>query len=281
MKKTPILFSILTIFIFSSCTTYRYIYAPATPNIPYFTEKGDSKAAAYYAGASGDGNVTNRADGLDIHGAYAITNHWMITTSFFTRSERDQEYSNQTSDLNIYYKRNIIEVGGGYFAALNEKKSITINLLVSAGSGKFKINEKGLDPGSTYNRFYDVNVFKYYLQPSINFRPLKNFSFAFYVKPTFVRYGKFNTDYTSDEFKDYGFQDIYNKTLSFFELGYDLKFSIPGATWLSIEAAATVISKDYIYGTPLISRGGNGAIGLNVNFGKMQKKKKVVEEPLE
>lgn len=281
MKKTPILFSILTIFIFSSCNTYRYIYAPATPNIPYFTKKGDSKAAAYYAGAGGDGNVANRADGLDIQGAYAINNHWMIATSYFTRNEKDIDYNSQSGEQAIYYKRNIIELGGGYFTALNEKKSITINLLVSAGSGKFTINERGTDPGSTYNRFYDVKVFKYFLQPSINFRPAKNFSFALYIKPTFVRYGKFNTDYTADEFKDYGFQDIYNKTLSFFELGYDLKYSIPGATWLSIEAAMSGISRDYIYGTPLISRSGNAAIGLNANFAKMHKKKKVPEEPLE
>ena len=281
MKKTPILFSILTIFIFSSCTTYRYIYAPATPNIPYFTEKGDSKAAAYYGGAGGDNGNSNRADGFDIQGAYAITDHWMITTSYFNRNERDKEYSNQIHDLNIFYKRNIIEVGGGYFAVLNEKKTITINLLAGAGSGKFTINEKGTDQGSTYNRFYDVNVFKYYLQPSINFRPLKNFSFAFYVKPTFVRYGKFNTDYTSDEFKDYGFQGIYNRTLSFFELGYDLKFTIPGVPWLSIEHTVSGISRDITYGYPLISHSGNIAIGLNVNFAKIAKKKKVAEEPLE
>ncbi|MEP7080204.1 MAG: hypothetical protein ABI784_05725 [Ginsengibacter sp.] len=273
MKLTTFLYPIFIIFIFSSCTRYRYIYAPATPNIPYFTEKGDSKAAAYYAGAGGNGNVTSRADGIDIQGAYAIANHWMIATSYFNRNEKNIDYNNQPGEQAIYYKRNIIEMGGGYFNALNEKKSITINLLVSAGSGKFTIKEKGTDPGSTFNRFYDVNVFKYYLQPSINFRPEKNFSFAFYIKPTFVRYGKFNTDYTADEFKSYGFQDIYNKTLSFFELGYDLKFSIPGATWLSIEAAVSGVSKNYIYGTPLISRGGNGAIGLTVNFGKMEKKK--------
>lgn len=281
MKKTPSLFLVLTIFIFSSCTTYRYIYAPATPNIPYFTEKGDSKVGAYYAGAGGDGNVNSRADGYDIQGAYAITNHWMITTSYFNRNERDKEYSNQINDLNIFYKRNIIEVGGGYFAVLNEKKTITINLLAGAGSGKFTINEKGTAPGSIYNRFYDVNVFKYYLQPSINFRPLKNFSFAFYIKPTFVRYGKFKTDYTSDEFKDYGFQGIYNRTLSFFELGYDLKYSIPGATWLSIEVAVSGVTRDATYGYPLISRGGNGAIGLNVNFAKITKKNKAKEEALE
>ncbi|MEO6870293.1 MAG: hypothetical protein ABI168_11645 [Ginsengibacter sp.] len=278
MKMTLILISIITIFIFSSCTTYRYIYAPATPNITYFTEKGDSKVGAYYAGAGGDGNVNSRADGYDIQGAYAITDHWMVATSYFNRNEKDKEYDNQTGEQNIYYKRNIIELGGGYFTALNEKKTITINLLASAGSGKFTINEKGTDPGSTYNRFYDVKVFKYYFQPSINFRPAKNFSFAFFIKPTFVRYGKFNTDYTADEFKNYGFQDIYNKTLSFFELGYDLKFSIPGATWLSIEAAMSGISRDYIYGTPLISRSGNAAIGLNVNFAKIPKKNKGKEE---
>lgn len=276
----PILFLII-IFISSSCNTYRYIYAPATPNIPFFTEKGDSKAAAYYAGAGGDGNVASKADGLDLLGAYGITNHWMLTTSYFYRNEMDIDYNSQSGDQNIYYKRNIIELGGGYFTALNEKKSATINLLAGAGTGKFTINERGTDPGSLYNRFYNVKVFKYYLQPSINFRPTKNFSFAFYLKPTFVRYGKYDTDYTSDEFKEYGFQAIYNRTLSFFELGYDIKFTIPGLPWLSIETTASGISRNYIYDSPLIPRSGNAAIGLNVNFSKMGKKKKDEGKSLE
>lgn len=259
----------------SSCTTKRYIYAPSTPNIPYFNQEGDSKAAAFYSTA-GNGDLERRkSDGLDLEGAYALSDHWAVTTSFFYRKERDRETGRSIFDSSIVnYKRKIFEVGGGYFIPFNPKKTITMNVYGGVGLGKFLMNENGTKTGSPYDRFYNVNVLKWYVQPSLNFMPGKYFRFALYFKPTFVRYGEYTSDYLPEEFEYFGFQKIHRQVINFFEMGYDLQLGIPKVPWLFIEHSVSVVRKDYIRVSPLVSRFGNISVGLNVNFGKMQEAKK-------
>ncbi|MEO6869678.1 MAG: hypothetical protein ABI168_08540, partial [Ginsengibacter sp.] len=132
-----------------------------------------------------------------------------------------------------------------------------------------------------YSRFYNVNVVKYYIQPSIHFMPGKFFRFAFYIKPTFVHYGRFSTNYLKDEYEYFNFDRLYRSTLTFMEIGYDLQIGIPGVPWLFIEHSVSGVSRQVAQNSHLLSRGGNVSIGLNINFAKIPKKKRVKEEPLE
>lgn len=274
MKLIPFVYFIVAIIILSSCTTNRYIYAPSAPNIPYFNQKGDSKAAAFYSG-SGTESFNRRSDGFDLQGAYALSDHWALTTSWFYRKETDRDTRISIFDSSmINYKRKIIETGGGYFISINPKKTITLNVYGGVGVGKFLMSESGKKSGLSYDRFYNVNVLKWYVQPSLNFMPGKYFRFAFYFKPTFVRYGRYTSDYLPDEYTYFGFQKIHKRMISFSEMGYDLQLGIPKVPWIFIEhSVAFAAIKTYnIANTQLVSRGSNVSIGLNVNFGKMKKK---------
>ena len=99
-----------------SCTTYRYIYTASPPDIPLFKEKSESKVTAYYSG-NRSGNLTNKyAHGFDLHGAYALSNHWAVTASYLFRREKDY-YTTLNSifdSSDVRYKRNILDAGVGY-----------------------------------------------------------------------------------------------------------------------------------------------------------------------
>src|SRR5664279_417084 len=94
---------------FTSCNTYRYIYSVSPPNNPYFTEKGESKLTAYYSSAGNDRLTKEYAHGVDLQGAYAISNHWAITTGYFNRREKDNYFGsyNLFDSSVVRYKRNL------------------------------------------------------------------------------------------------------------------------------------------------------------------------------
>lgn len=276
MKKLSFILPLVIIILFSSCITRRYIYAPSAPNITYFNEKGDSKIAAFYSGSGGEAgsNSYRKSNGFDIQGAYAISDNWAFTASWFYRKEKDSEAGGSMFEASkIDYKRSMIELGAGYFVPFNQKKTIAFNIYSGLGTGKFSMNENGTKSGSGYDRFYDVNVIKWYLQPSINFMPGKYFRASFYFKPTLVRYGSYKSDYLPDEYTYFGFDNINNHVLRFFEMGYDLQLGIPKVPWLFIEHSFSAVSRPhYLEVNSLISRGANISIGLSMNFGKMNNK---------
>ncbi len=66
---------LIAIPIFSSCSTYRYIYSASPANTPYFTKKGESKLTGYYSGSSENRLTDKYAHGYDLQGAYALSDH--------------------------------------------------------------------------------------------------------------------------------------------------------------------------------------------------------------
>ena len=175
----------LVVFALSSCSTYRYIYSASPANNPYFTKKGESKLTGYYSGA-GNSSRLEKADGFDLHAAYAIGDHWAVTTGYFNRRERDTyNYSRNNTPFDssvINYKRNLFDIGAGYFLTLNPKKTITFNLYGGMATGKFSFEDNGTNNGANYNRFHSSDISKWYFQPSINFMPGKYFRICGYFK---------------------------------------------------------------------------------------------------
>ena len=104
----------------SSCTTYRYIYAASPANEPYFTQKGESKLTGYYSSSSHNRVSNEFADGIDLQSAYAIGNQWALTAGYYNRRERDgfSSFYNFYDTSTINYKRNLFDIGGGYFLSL-------------------------------------------------------------------------------------------------------------------------------------------------------------------
>jgi len=260
---------------FTSCTTYRYIYTASPANNPYFKEKGESKLTAYYSSAGGNRLTRVHAHGTDLQGAYAIGNNWALTIGYLNRREKDvysQHYNLYDSSV-VQYKRNLFDVGGGYFIPLNKKKDITANLYGGFASGKFSFKDNGLDDShSFYSRYHESKITKWFFQPSINFMPGENIRFSFAAKFSYVHYGKIQTSYTSDELQYFGLDRIANRTISFFEPSLNLQFGVPEYPWIKIDAVFSGTSN--VYGNPRLDvRSPNGSIGLSFDFSKLKKKK--------
>jgi hypothetical protein len=261
-----------------SCRTQRYIYSPAAPAIPYFLKKGDSKLSAFYSSGDNGVNTINQEiilphrkanDGFDIQAAYALTNHWAVMFNQFYRKEIDT-YS---KDKNVFdtsivnYKRNIAELGVGYFVALNSKKTVTYNIYGGIGIGKFSINENGYDNSSVpYVRYLDNNITKTFLQGGFNFILSEYIRFSLGGRLSFVHYGKNYTSYTAYEQQYFSLDKIAENTIGFFEPTFNMQLGIPKVNWVKIEGSVTTCSSPPT--NYPASRGFNASIGLTFDIAK-------------
>jgi hypothetical protein len=280
MKPIQILVLITTAScILFSCTTYRFIYTASPPDIPLFKKKGESKVTAYYSDNKSS-DITNKyAHGFDLHGAYALSNHWAVTASYLFRREKDY-YTTRNSifdSSDVRYKRHLLDAGVGYFVFLDASKTISGNIYAGVGGGKFSINDAGFVDSLPYNRFHNSSITKWYIMPSLNFFSRHTFRFSFATKFSFVHYGKIRTSYTGSELSYFGLDKIANATLYFLEPAFSFQFGSRYVPWLAINIVSSFTSDYNSYDdsneSHLAVRGGNFSIGMSVDFSKMKKKK--------
>lgn len=269
MRKIVFFISVLTITILSSCTTsYRYIYTATPPNNPYFTEKGESKVAGYYSKSWNDGDVsTIRSGGWDFQGAYAISNHWAVTAGYLNRREIDGFSRYNDDSYTIRYKRNLFDIGTGYFLALDKNKKVTINLYGGVALGKFSFIDED------YDSFHQSSITKKYLQPSLNFMPTPNFRMSFGSRFSFVHYGNIQTSYTQNELEELHLLPLNNRTITYIEPAFNLQFGLrefPGAKVdFTLSGTSRPFKDERIL---LFSRTSNMSIGLSFDISKMMEK---------
>ena len=262
---------------FTSCDTYRYIYSASPPNNPYFIKKGESKLAAYYSSSNNSSNnlANDFAHGYDLQAAYAFSNHWALTSSYFNRREKD-DYGHNSYNIydtsTIRYKRSLIDISAGYFVSLNRKKTISFNLYGGMATGKFSFTDNGLESGAAYSRFHDSRITKWYFQPSFNFIPSEYFRLSLIVKSAYVHYGHVETSYTPYEQQYFSLDRIDGKTISFFETAYNIQTGLPKYPWIKIDATISFASGNIPLDSRLDVRDFNASIGLSVDFSKFKKR---------
>lgn len=270
MKKTSISFSIIAIVILGSCTTpYRYIYTATPPNNPYFIQKGESKLAGYYSNSWNNGDVsTKKSGGWDLQGAYAISDHWAVTTGYLNRREMDGFSDYRSDNYSINYKRNLFDIGTGYFLALDKKKAFTFNLYGGVAFGKFSFTD------GEYDKFHKNSVTKTYLQPSVNFMPTPNFRMSFGSRLSFVHYSDIKTSYTKDEIDMLMLNAIYNRTITYIEPAFNLQFGFNTFPIAKVDFTLSGTSRPFNDDRILLfSRSSNVSIGLSFDISKMKKSK--------
>lgn len=273
MRKILIFLSVITITIFGSCTMpYRYIYTATPPNNPYFIEKGESKLAGYYSGAWHGGDPSQRrSGGWDLQGAYAIGNHWAVTAGYLNRNEIDgyryNDGDNNPQGPYLHYKRNLFDIGTGYFVALDKKKVATFNLYGGVALGKFSFADED------YDKFHKSSITKTYFQPSLNYMPTPNIRLSFGSRLSFVHYGNIQTSYTQYEIEELSLNLINNQTITYIEPAFNMQFGLrefPGAKLdFTISGTTRPFSDERIL---LFSRTSNVSIGFSFDLSKMTKK---------
>jgi hypothetical protein len=228
----------------SSCYTPRFAYSPTAHNVPVLAEKNDSKLAVNYS-TNADSRSTNnqytrnRSNGIDVQGAYAITNHVGVQASYFTRTERtvsNQDNDNYFDSSVIRYNRNLFEFGAGYFTPIDDKGKVFFQVFGGLGFGKFKFTDNGKDQSqSIYSRHHDANIMKYYIEPSITFKPKPVIAASLSARFSIVNFKNINTDYTIDEKKELKLDSLNRYASVFFEPSFVNSYGFNKLPGLRIE----------------------------------------------
>ncbi len=259
IKIVNYLLVVVVIGLISSCTVERakrYVYASQAANNPFFKQKGDSKITGYY---SGDGNEKN--DGLNVQGAYAISNNLIVAAAYGFKKET-QKYSYDSIrfyrsglfggylEANIYdssvinYKRDFFEFGLGYILPLNKKKTTSYNLYAGVALGNFSASDAGLDSTSkNYTRYYNAKTTKWYLQGSLNVMESEYFYFSVGGKLSILKYNSINTSYTTGELDYFYLNKIDGKSFSFLEPFINVQLGTPKLKWIKVDGQFSFSTK--------------------------------------
>lgn len=243
----PILIA-LVIFLLASCYTPRYVYSPVTQNIPLIKKKNDLKIAGYLAGGgSGIGNRTSPGAynlGLDLHTAYAFSNHFAGMVNKYNRWEQNSSNNDVFAgdSILIRYKRSLTEFGAGYYTNLNDNNSC-FQLFGGFAFGRFMINESVARNRTTSGRFHTSNVHKIFIQPAIISGLSKNFTAAFSSRFSMVYYNKISSDYSDAELKEYFLADLSTTPAFFWEpvMSYVFGFKKLNGIKLETQLGITVL----------------------------------------
>lgn len=236
MKKnlSPYLVLIFMIFVAASCNTPRHIYSPAAQNVPVLTKKGDSKlGAAYSTNAVGketkDGiDIDNRSRGFDLQGAVAITNNFAVQAQHFYRWEKTE---GGPDSVTIKYKRNLTEIGLGYYLPVNDKNNTFFQVFAGAGLGQFSFT----DVDKTGSYYHQANITKIYLQPAVLFKSKGSFTTSVSVRFSGINYSKIRTNYSAAQLDDYHLEDLSGRARWFFEPASVSSFGLKGVPGLRFE----------------------------------------------
>ncbi len=188
------------------CTAHRHI------TCRYCLKKGDSKLAFNYSLNLTDNSqqqnvaVTAKARGYDLQAAYALTNHWAIQVNKFNRTERNAGDfdAGQRDSVVINYKRNLTEIGAGYYRALNDNKHAMFQVFGGVGFGKFSFTDIGRNRNNVFhNRYHNMSITKIFIQPAFIIRGKRNFAASFSSRHSLIFFKKVITDYTATELNNY------------------------------------------------------------------------------
>jgi hypothetical protein len=230
---TPISFLSLIVFT-TSCGSPRYVYSPSAHNVPVLTKKGDSKIGAVYSTnftgqEKKDGQlIDNHARGYDLQGAVAITNHFAVQANHFYRWEKT---TGGTDSTTVRYKRNLTELGLGYYLPFSGKSNIFFQFFGGIGFGKFSFT----DNDKIAANYHQANITKVYLQPAFLFRSKGSFSGSVSLRGSIISYSKIKTSYSASQLSDHNLDSLGNRAKVFMEPAFTGSFGFKNFPGLRLE----------------------------------------------
>jgi hypothetical protein len=218
----------------ASCNSPRYVYSPAAQNIPVLEKKGDSKVGAMYStNFTGQEHkngylIDNRSRGFDLQGAAAITDHFAVQTNYFYRWEKTTGGADSTT---LKYKRNLTEIGLGYFIPVNEKKNMIFQVFAGAGLGKFSFT----DVDKVAANYHQANITKIYVQPAVLYRSKGSFTTSVSLRASIMSYSHIKTSYSASQLNDYKLDSLNSRAKIFFEPAFTGSFGFKNIPGLRLE----------------------------------------------
>lgn len=251
MKK--ILAILLVAMLFIGCGTSRplnprYINSPASFSPAFFKEKGDAKISLDVAvdptQIGGSKRPRDKSSGVGTQAAYAITDHFFMTAGWLARNETDYYFDNDITGSKtpstIEYKRRNLDIGIGYYGALNEKRSVFFNGTIGFAVGNAR--SLLLDDDTRESYFFNGRVNKFYINPSIQFFFSPYFRMALLPKFSLLRYNNFNTNYSEGSAEHVGFSQLYDHSFVFGEPSLAFQWGFKKAKGLKLDAGLNFTS---------------------------------------
>lgn len=206
--------------VISSCYTPRYVYSPPTQNVPSIDKKNDVELSANY-GTSLDifHSKGNYNRGVDLHTAWAISNHFavMLNESFRWESNRTNDTFFQSDSSSLTYKRNFMELGAGYYTAMKNNNKMQFQVFTGMAFGSSKISDDFFSNNILTKKYHQSRVTKLFIQPAFIFKPGPNFNAALSTRFTEILFSHIRTNYNSSELNNYLLDSITVSPLFFWE----------------------------------------------------------------
>jgi len=268
MKTLVQNFLIISLISLSACETARYAYSPSAHNVPVLTQKGDGKIGGLYSTNPATDETYNNeriyshSNGFDAQGAYALSDNWAIQSSYFQRWERT---TGGPDSVNIKYKRNLAELGGGYYFNMNKRKTVFFQVLGGAGLGRFSFTDHSING----DYFHQSNIFKFYIQPAFVFRSKGSFSTSIALRASVVKFNSIKTNYSPGQLSDYILNNLDYRAKFFFEPAFVSSFgfkNVPGLRFEFQGSLSLLAAYD-----PFNYRPANFSVGSYLDFGSLKR----------
>lgn len=262
----------------SSCYTPRYVYSPATQNIPAIDKRNDVELSAAY-GTSVDifHKKNNYNRGLDVHAVWAFSNHFAIMLNENLRWEsndaNDSFFPGDSSFLT--YKRNFTEMGAGYFAPMKQNKKMQFQFFAGGAFGSSKISDDFFSNTILSKKYHQSRVTKLFIQPAFIFKPGSNFNAALSTRFTEIIFSHIRTNYNSAELDNYLLDSLTSSPVFFWEPALTYTFGFKKLPFkFRVQGSVTVLLNHRF----IEHRSSNIGIGLVFNFVQRKQKKKPIKD---
>ena len=203
-----------------SCYTPRYVYSPPTQNIPGLGKKNDVELSAHY-GTSLDlfHSKGNYNRGIDVHAAWAFSNHFAIMLNQDFRWERNKTNDTyfQRDSSSLKYRRSFTEIGLGFFTSMKANKKMQFQVFTGVALGSSEIFDDFFSNNILSKKYFQSQVTKLYVQPAFVFKPDPNFNGALSSRFTEVLFSHIATNYDASELNNYLLDSIATSPLFFWE----------------------------------------------------------------
>ncbi|MBX2923328.1 MAG: hypothetical protein KF746_14095 [Chitinophagaceae bacterium] len=258
--NTIALVSTASIF-FSSCietkSVFHYAYAPLTANAPFLKEKDELQFTTHVmTGERNDDADKGGIIGVNIKGAYALSNHIGVMASYSAANEKEvYNFSNGATTLK--HKRKFAEAAIGYFIAADQRKRLYFDIYAGYGTGSNNIYYVG------YNNFHRSDVGRFFIQSGISL--VKNeFRLTGFLRTSFLSFKNIETNYTEEELRHYDVRlyGLEKEKITSLEPTFALQFPVSKLKWLrghaQVGAAILLNAPDLHYREVL------GGIGITI-----------------
>lgn len=238
-----LIFILFLVIFSSSCYSPRYVYSPAAQNIPLLNNKGDYKLGAFYStGSLPSAKKNTYNNGLDVHTAYAISNHFGLMINEFLRWEKNDGKNDFyfADSSTITYKRNLTELGIGYFTNITKDKNLKLQVFAGSAFGKSSIKDIFLSNGSAVRKYHDSRITKFFIQPAILYNQSFNFSATLSSRFSAVSFEHIKTNYTKDELNNFLLDSLSGSTVFFWEPAMSYTFSFKKLKSIRFEVQTTL-----------------------------------------